>query len=140
MQKWRPEHFMHNTMGVQAICQRFLICRFTEKLIFPSNMSIQLIIIDLLVNMNVNTNSKIVDRQFNCGSFSPLLQYTSESRRSRFALLGKPKNGRHNFSDLSNIQIIVNQSFTTSLNDAVIHSSWQLHFEAKELSRFKSES
>ena len=68
---------MHNTMGVQAICQRFLICRFTEKLIFPSNMSIQLIIIDLLVNMNVNTNSKIVDRQFNCGShhsYNPLLK------------------------------------------------------------------
>ena len=43
-------------------------------------------ILDLLVNMNANANSKNDDRQFNRDSFSPLLQYASESR-SWFAIL-----------------------------------------------------
>ena len=47
-------------------------------------------IIDLLVNMNANANSKIDDWQFNRDSFSPLLQYASDSRKW-FAILARRK-------------------------------------------------
>ena len=50
------------------------------------------------------------------------------------------KTERSKTFDLPKFQIFVNKRFTTSLNDAVNHSSWQLYFEAKKLSRIKSEN
>ena len=52
--------------------------------------------------------------------------------------MNQKKTERTKIFDLSKFQIFVNKGFTTSLNDAVNHSSWQLFFEAKELSRIKS--
>ena len=54
--------------------------------------------------------------------------------------MNQKKSERTKIFDLSKFQIIVNKSFTTSLNDAVNYSSWQLYFEVEELSRIKSES
>ena len=59
----------------------------------------------------------------------------------RIILLGESKKTeRTKIFDLSKLQIFINKSFTTSLNAAVNHSSWQLFFEAKELSHIKSEN
>ena len=54
-------------------------------------------------------------------------------KMERHALLLEQKTEVTKFFDLSKFQIFVNKSLTTSLNDAVNHSSWQLYSEAKEL-------
>ena len=60
--------------------------------------------------------------------------------RNLSSILGElEKTERKKNFDLSKLQIFINKSFTTSLNDAVNNSSWQLYSEAKERSRIKSE-
>ena len=54
--------------------QKKIFGNWQSKFVTDSN------IIELLVNMNANANSKIDDRQFNRDSFSPLFLHSPEKK------------------------------------------------------------
>ena len=61
-------HEFANSSNMAKVSHLSLVALQKSLSSFLNNMSIELNIVDLLVNMNANTNSKIDDRQFNCDS------------------------------------------------------------------------